>query len=123
MSRETDRISFSLVLLIGMDITEIDREDFRNLLAELQNAYMPFGRFGPKDFPPSGLPLTDLPPEYLQWFAERGFPQGRLGELMEAVAMIKEVGMDSVFDPFRQARGGRVSSRKNKNLRGQSEDF
>ena len=106
-----------------MDISEIDREDFRNLLGEIGDMYMPFGRFGPKDFPPRGFPIMDLPPEYLQWFAERGFPKGRLGELMQSVCEIKEVGMDAVFDPFRQARGGRVSVRKRKNKRGDSETF
>jgi uncharacterized protein (DUF3820 family) len=106
-----------------MDFSEIDREDFRDLLGEIGGACMPFGRFGPEEFPPSGVPLMDLPPEYLQWFALRGFPKGRLGELMQAVYEIKEVGMDAVFDPFRQARGGRVSIRKRKNRRGDSETF
>lgn len=106
-----------------MDFTEIEREDFRNLLTEIGEAYMPFGRFGPKDFPPRGVPITDLPPEYLQWFAERGFPKGRLGELMQHVCQIKEVGMDSIFDPLRQARGGRYPVRKRKHRRGDSERF
>ncbi|MBK1854492.1 DUF3820 family protein [Verrucomicrobiaceae bacterium 5K15] len=106
-----------------MDITEIDREDFRNLLNDIGNTFMPFGRFGPKDFPPSGMPIYDLPPEYLAWFQERGFPKGRLGELMEAVHHIKDVGMDSVFNPIREACGGRRSVRKRRNRRGDSEDF
>lgn len=106
-----------------MDFTEIDREDFRNLLGEIANTYMPFGRFGPKEFPPHGVPIFDLPPEYLAWFAERGFPKGRLGELMAVVCEINEVGMDSIFDPMRQARGGRHSIRKRKNKRGDSVDF
>lgn len=89
------------------DITEIDRDDFRNLLAEISRAHMPFGKFGIKAHPPFGVPLMDLPVEYLAWFKERGFPKGRLGELMAHVYEIKEVGMDSVFDPLREARGGR----------------
>lgn len=106
-----------------MDFTEIDREDFRNLLGEIGNTFMPFGRFGPKEFPPRGVPIMDLPPEYLQWFAEREFPKGRLGELMQSVWDIKAVGMDSVFDPLRQARGGRFPIRRRKNRRGQSDRF
>jgi uncharacterized protein len=89
------------------DFTEIDREDFRNLLAEIGNTRIPFGKFGIKDYPPAGVPIMDLPNEYLAWFHERGFPKGRLGELMAQVYEIKAVGMDSVFDPLRQARGGR----------------
>jgi uncharacterized protein (DUF3820 family) len=86
-------------------ITEIDRDDFRNLLVEISQAHMPFGKFGIKAHPPSGVPLMDLPVEYLAWFKERGFPKGRLGELMAHVYEIKEVGMDSVFDQF-ESQGG-----------------
>lgn len=89
------------------DFTEIDREDFRNLLIEIGRTRMPFGKFGIKAYPPAGVPIMDLPPEYLEWFKERGFPKGRLGELMAQVCEIKAVGMDSVFDPLRQANGGR----------------
>ena len=89
------------------DFTEIDREDFRNLLLEIGKMRMPFGKFGIKDYPPAGVPIMDLPMEYLAWFYERGFPKGRLGELMAQVFEIKSVGMDSVFDPLRQAAGGR----------------
>ncbi len=89
------------------DIPEIDREDFRNLLGEIGKARMPFGKFGIKAYPPAGVPIMDLPEEYLAWFRERGFPKGRLGELMAQVCEIKAVGMDRVFDPLRQANGGR----------------
>ena len=95
-----------------MDFTEIDREDFRNLLAEIGGTHMPFGRFGMKEYPPSGVPIYDLPEEYLGWFKERGFPKGRLGELMAQVYEIKAVGMDMVFDPLREARGGRFPLRQ-----------
>ena len=94
------------------DFTEIDREDFRNLLAEIGATHIPFGKFGIKAHPPAGVPIMDLPVEYLVWFKERGFPKGRLGELMAQVCEIKEVGMDSVFDPLREARGGRFPLRE-----------
>lgn len=99
------------------EIPEIDREDFRNLLVEIGRTRMPFGKFGIKTYPPAGVPIMDLPMEYLCWFQERGFPKGRLGELMAQVCEIKSVGMDSVFDPVRQMNGGRFkllpSRRKN----------
>lgn len=98
-----------------MEISGVDRENFRNLLGEIANTFMPFGRFGPKSFPPHGVPIYDLPEDYLLWFAERGFPKGKLGGLMAVVAEIKEVGMDGLFDPIRQARGGRVSVGRRKN--------
>jgi uncharacterized protein (DUF3820 family) len=86
---------------------EIDREEFRNLLIEIGKTHIPFGKFGIKAYPPAGVPIIDLPMEYLCWFLERGFPKGRLGELMAQVCEIKSVGMDSVFDPIRKANGGR----------------
>jgi uncharacterized protein len=97
-----------------MDLTEIDREDFRRLLVEIGPVHMPFGKFGPKDYPPAGVPLVDLPSEYLSWFKERGFPKGRLGELMAIVCEVKEVGMDAVFEPLRSANGGRYKLRPQK---------
>ena len=91
-----------------MKFTDIDREDFRNLLAEIHQTHMPFGKFGKQNHPPSGIPIFDLPEEYLIWFKQRTFPKGRLGELMAHVCEIKECGMDSLFDPMRQANGGRT---------------
>lgn len=90
-----------------MTLTEIDQDDFRNLLIEIAKTHMPYGMFGIKTYPPAGVPIYDLPQEYLCWFKERGFPKGRLGELMAEVEAIKSVGMDSLFDPIRKATGGR----------------
>ena len=105
-----------------MNWTEIDREDLRNLLGEIGEWTMPFGKFGPKEFPPNGVPITDLPPEYLAWFKDRGFPAGRLGELLEMVFEIKSCGADMVFEPLRKARGGRHSLRKRRAKRFEFED-
>lgn len=85
------------------EFTEIDREDFRNLLLEIATTHMPFGLFGRDRVPPHGTAIMDLPEEYLLWFKQRGFPKGRLGELMAHACEIKELGMNSVFDPLRQA--------------------
>lgn len=93
-------------------MTEIDREDFRNLLGEIALMRIPFGKFGREACPPAGMPIYDLPIEYLSWFHDRGFPKGRLGELMAVVLEVKSVGMDSLFDPIRQATGGRVTLKK-----------
>jgi hypothetical protein len=81
-------------------------------LAEIGRTFMPFGKFGPDHFPPRGVPLYDLPVEYLQWFAQRGFPKGRLGELLRMIHQLKVDGCDEVFDAFRKRRGGRTSLRQ-----------
>ena len=95
-----------------VEFTEIDRDDLRNLLIEIGRTHMPFGKFGPKDYPPRGVPIMDLPPEYLAWFAERGFPKGRLGELLRMVFEVKQSGADAVFQPLRIRNGGRYKLRK-----------
>ena len=95
-----------------MEFTEIDRDDLRNLLEEIGQTNMSFGKFGPQDYPPRGVPIIDLPPEYLAWFKERGFPKGRLGELMSIVFEVKESGADEVFQPLRVRNGGRYRLRK-----------
>ncbi len=102
-----------------MNLTEIDSEDFRNLLEEISETHIPFGKYGIEACPPRGAPIMDLPLEYLSWFEQRGYPKGRLGELLAHIHEIKAVGMDCIFDPVRQSRGGRFSlkPRKKRNFR------
>lgn len=83
-------------------------DDLRELLNQLNGVYMPFGKFGLNDYPPRGVPLIDLPLEYLSWFAQREFPKGQLGELMMQVYELKAVGMDKLFQPIRRLNGGRT---------------
>jgi len=65
------------------------------LYTDLQRYEMPFGRY-------SGRPLYDLPHEYLLWFQHKGFPEGKLGELMHQVCIIKSEGADFLFTPLRE---------------------
>jgi len=81
-------------------------------LAEIARTYMPFGRYGPEHFPPRGVPLYDLPAEYLNYFAVKGFPKGRLGELLRIVYQTKLDGADPIFDELRERAGGRTVFRK-----------
>ena len=80
-------------------------------LADIARLYMPFGKFGPDHFPPRGVPIYDLPVEYLQWFAQRGWPRGELGRLLRIVHQMKVDGSDAAFDPMRRAAGGKYSLR------------
>ena len=81
-------------------------------LAEIVRTTMPFGKYGPAHFPPRGVPLYDLPVEYLAWFARKDcFPQGRLGELLRMVHQMKVDGLDEIFDPLRRRAGGRTALR------------
>ena len=55
---------------------------------------MPFGKY-------KGQRLIDLPEPYLVWFSRKGFPEGRLGEMLSAVYEIKRNGLEYLFNPFR----------------------
>ncbi len=75
-------------------------------LNEIGRTCMPFGKYGPQHYPPNGIPIYDIPAEYLGWFASKaGFPKGRLGELLRMVHQMKADGSDMVFEPFRKQRG------------------
>jgi uncharacterized protein len=74
-------------------------------LEAIGRMHMPFGKFGPQAYPPRGVPIYDLPAEYLAWFVRKGFPKGRLGELMKIVHQMKADGSDNAFDVLRAGRG------------------
>lgn len=63
-------------------------------LLELARMRMPFGKY-------QGRRLIDLPEPYVVWFAQQGFPAGRLGEMLQTVYEIKVNGLESLFDPLR----------------------
>src|SRR6186713_642238 len=96
--------------MIPNDIAQRMAED----LAAIERMRMPFGKFGPQHFPPHGVPIFDLPVEYLAWFARKGFPKGRLGELLKIVHQMKVDGSDFAFDPMRKRKGGRTKLREEK---------
>lgn len=81
-------------------------------MREIEVTRMPFGRFGPKVFPPYGTPIYDLPVEYLGWFASKaGWPRGRFGELLKMVYHMKADGSDFAFDEMRRRAGGKAPLR------------
>ncbi len=97
-----------------MDFTEQFKQQMIETLRDVQRTRMPFGKFGPDNFPPNGVPLYDLPYEYLAYFERKGYPRGRLGELMKFVYDIKRDGGDPLFEPFRKHAGGRTNLRRKK---------
>lgn len=67
-------------------------------LLELASMKMPFGKY-------TGRLLIDLPEHYVIWFAQQGFPKGKLGEMMGIVYEIKVNGLEYLFDPIKQHIG------------------
>ncbi len=58
-------------------------------LIELLEFEMPFGKY-------KGRTMIDLPEHYLVWFRQKGFPQGKLGELMNLCYEIKLNGLEGM---------------------------
>ena len=59
-------------------------------LVELANYKMPFGKYKDRY-------LTDLPEAYLQWFKQKGFPDGKLGQLLEETLELKINGLEPLL--------------------------
>jgi uncharacterized protein (DUF3820 family) len=63
-------------------------------LLDLAEARMPFGKY-------QGRLLIDLPEPYVVWFAQQGFPKGKLGDQLRTIYEIKVNGLEYLFDPLR----------------------
>ena len=65
------------------------------LLLDLVKMQMPFGRY-------KGYVLCNLPVSYLEWFNRKGFPQGKLGVLLQTMYEIKLNGLDHLLNPLKK---------------------
>ncbi len=61
------------------------------LLLELLHYPMPFGKY-------KGRLLRELPVYYLEWFARKGFPAGKLGVLLQTLYEIRLNGLEYLLD-------------------------
>ena len=68
-----------------------------DLLLELLRYPMPFGKY-------KGRLLRELPMAYLEWFAHKGFPPGKLGTLLQTLYEIKLNGLDYLLDELQKTR-------------------
>ena len=83
-----------------MKNTPEDNAQNERLLA-LASMKMPFGKY-------AGRLLIDLPEHYVVWFAQQGFPKGKLGEALATVYEIKVNGLEYLFEPLKK-RGHKES--------------
>jgi uncharacterized protein (DUF3820 family) len=65
------------------------------LLLDLVQMKMPFGKY-------KGVLLCDIPVSYLEWFGRKGFPQGKLGMLLQTMLEIKSNGLDHLLAPLKK---------------------
>ena len=66
-----------------------------HILTELIRYRMPFGKY--KD-----QLLTELPVSYLEWFNRTGFPEGKLGMMLQTLYEIKLNGLDYLLRELKQ---------------------
>lgn len=59
---------------------------------------MPYGKY-------KGRLIADLPGNYLNWFARKGFPHGELGQLLALMQELDHNGLSSLLDPLRKESG------------------
>ena len=60
------------------------------VLMDIIEMKMPFGRY-------KGRALADRPEPYLVWFSQKGFPKGKLGQLLETVYVMKLNGLNHII--------------------------
>jgi uncharacterized protein len=65
------------------------------ILEQLIVAKMPFGKY--KD-----RLICDLPVNYLEWFANKGFPKGTLGMQLETMLVIKMNGLEDILSNLKK---------------------
>lgn len=62
-------------------------------LVDAINQTMPFGKY-------TGRKLLELPEPYLVWFAQQGFPDGKLGQQLALIHEIKVNGLEGMLRPL-----------------------
>jgi len=59
---------------------------------------MPYGKY-------KGTLMADLPGNYLNWFARKGFPPGEVGRLLALMQEIDHNGLSDLLKPLRKNNG------------------
>ena len=66
----------------------------RQLLHEMVSTRMPYGQY-------ESILLCNLPVSYLAGFNSIGYPNGKLGILLQALYEIKQEGSEYILEPFK----------------------
>ncbi|MDD4962856.1 MAG: DUF3820 family protein [Gallionella sp.] len=56
---------------------------------------MPYGKY-------KGRLIADLPGDYLNWFARKGFPSGEIGLLLALMQELDHNGLSPLLEPLRK---------------------
>jgi len=69
----------------------MDSEQLQQLVTQV----MPYGKY-------KGRLIADLPGNYLNWFARKGFPPGKIGKLLALMQELDHNGLSSLLTPLRK---------------------
>lgn len=64
------------------------------LLLDLVKMQMPYGKY-------KGYLICNIPESYLLWYKEKGFPKGKLGDLMATMFEIRVNGLEYLLTPLK----------------------
>jgi len=64
------------------------------LLLDLVRMQMPYGKY-------KGYLICNIPESYLLWYKDKGFPKGKLGDLMATMFEIRVNGLEYLLMPLK----------------------
>ncbi len=64
------------------------------LLLDLVKMQMPYGKY-------KGYLICNIPESYLLWYNDKGFPKGKLGDLMATMFEIRVNGLEYLLTPLK----------------------
>ena len=67
----------------------------KQFLIDLAHTKMPYGKY-------EGRYLIDLPEHYVVWYHNKGFPKGKLGEMLTTVYELKVNGLEYIVRNIQQ---------------------
>ncbi|QIL39482.1 DUF3820 family protein [Pedobacter sp. HDW13] len=67
------------------------------LLLDLVKMQMPYGKY-------KGYLICNIPESYLLWYKDKGFPKGKLGDLMATMFEIRVNGLEYLLTPLKNKR-------------------
>jgi len=65
-----------------------------SLLLDLVEMQMPYGKY-------KGYLICNIPESYLLWYKDKGFPKGKLGDLMATMFEIRVNGLEYLLTPLK----------------------
>lgn len=67
----------------------------KQFLIDVSKMRMPYGKY-------KGTYLIDLPEHYIVWYHNKGFPKGKIGEMLGLVYELKLNGLEDIIKEVRK---------------------